>query len=116
MKPESKPPTSPVHDYLEQLRHQFASLKDGDVATYIPEFAKAKPDWFGICLVTASGAVYEVGDSRADTEVECDVLSLKNFDRLGVSYPATKIKPLKNLSLSLCHRLRKANRELSLFD
>src|SRR5213075_2782657 len=30
---------------------------------YIPELAKANPDWFSICLVTTSGAVYEVGDS-----------------------------------------------------
>jgi len=32
------------------------------------------------------------------------------------SFQAIKIKLLKNLNLSLCHRLRKANRELSLFD
>jgi len=63
MKPESKPPTSPVLDYLEQLRREFAAVKDGDVATYIPGLAKANPNWFGICLVTATGTVYEVGDS-----------------------------------------------------
>jgi glutaminase len=64
MKPESTPPSSPVQDYLEKLRREFADVKDGDVATYIPGLAKANPDSFGICLVTASGAVYEVGDSR----------------------------------------------------
>ena len=64
MKPEAKPPTSPIQDYLEKLRHEFAAVKDGAVATYIPGLAKANPDWFGICLVTAAGAVYEVGDSR----------------------------------------------------
>ena len=52
----------------------------------------------------------------ADTDVECDVLSLENFERLGVCHPSPKIKLLKNLTLSLCRRLRKANRELSLFD
>jgi glutaminase len=56
--------TSPVTDYLERLHHEFAQVKDGRVATYIPELAKANPDWFGICLVTTGGAVYEVGDSR----------------------------------------------------
>jgi hypothetical protein len=45
----------------------------------------------------------------------CDELSLENFDRMGVSHPATKIKLLKNLNLSLCHCLHKASRELSLF-
>src|SRR5260221_3159146 len=56
--------TSPVMGYLEQLHRACAGITEGRVATYIPELAKANPDWFGICLVTASGAIYEVGDSR----------------------------------------------------
>src|ERR1043166_2382278 len=56
--------SSPVLDYLEQLHRQFKGLTEGRVATYIPELAKANPDWFGICLVTASGSIYEVGNSR----------------------------------------------------
>jgi len=56
--------SSPVLDYLEQLHREFAGVSDGKVATYIPELAKANPDWFGICLVTANGTTYEVGDSR----------------------------------------------------
>jgi len=52
----------------------------------------------------------------ADTDTECDMLSQADFDQLGVLHPATKIKLLKNLTLNLSHRLRKANRELSLFD
>ena len=51
-------------DYLEHLHREFAGVKEGKVATYIPELAKANPDWFGICLVTANGTAYEVGDSR----------------------------------------------------
>jgi glutaminase len=38
-------------------------MREGEVATYIPELAKADPDWFGICLVTTGGQVYEAGDS-----------------------------------------------------
>ncbi len=49
--------------YLEQLHREFGTVTDGKVATYIPELAKANPDWFGICLVTTNGTVYEVGDS-----------------------------------------------------
>ncbi|HEU0038418.1 MAG TPA: glutaminase [Verrucomicrobiae bacterium] len=56
--------SSPIADYLQQLHHEFAGLGDGKVATYIPELAKADAKWFGICLVTATGHVYEVGDSR----------------------------------------------------
>src|SRR5437773_2057984 len=56
--------SSPVIDYLEHLHRNHAGVTEGKVATYIPELAKAKPDWFGICLVTSNGVVYEVGDSR----------------------------------------------------
>ena len=56
--------TSPIQDYLQELHARCAHLREGQVATYIPELAKANPDWFGICLVTAGGHIYEVGDSR----------------------------------------------------
>lgn len=56
--------SSPVLDYLGQLHREFAGVTDGKVATYIPELAKADPNWFGICLVTATGHVYEAGDSQ----------------------------------------------------
>ncbi|MEA3211930.1 MAG: glutaminase [Chthoniobacter sp.] len=55
---------SPILDRLEELHRELAGATEGDVATYIPELAKADPRWFGICLVTANGAVYETGDSR----------------------------------------------------
>jgi glutaminase len=54
---------SPVTDYLRHLHRVHAEIREGKVATYIPELAKADPNWFGICLVTASGAVYEAGDT-----------------------------------------------------
>ena len=52
----------------------------------------------------------------ADSEVECHLLKLEDFERLGLTHPAIKIKLLENLSLSLSRKLRKANRELSVFD
>ena len=52
----------------------------------------------------------------ADSEMVCDVLTLRDFDQLGESQPALKIKLLENLSLCLCRRLRTANRKLSVFD
>ncbi|MEY4385158.1 MAG: hypothetical protein RLY20_441 [Verrucomicrobiota bacterium] len=54
---------SPLSDYLQQLHQECAADNSGEVATYIPELGKANPDWFGIALVTATGAVYEVGDT-----------------------------------------------------
>jgi glutaminase len=62
--------TSPVLDFLQELHEKFAGLEDGKVATYIPELAKANPNWFGICLVTSGGSVYEVGDSRQEFTIQ----------------------------------------------
>ena len=61
---------SPILDYLRDLHARHTSLRDGQVATYIPELAKANPEWFGICLVTTEGHVYEVGDSRQNFTIQ----------------------------------------------
>src|SRR5678810_1157998 len=55
---------SPIQSYLERLHKRHAGLQTGEVATYIPELGKADPNWFGICLATTDGQVYEVGHSR----------------------------------------------------
>ncbi len=39
------------------------------MATYIPELGPADPGWFGICVVTADGHVYEVGDTDLDVTI-----------------------------------------------
>ncbi|MEO1183117.1 MAG: glutaminase A, partial [Cyanobacteria bacterium J06636_28] len=44
--------TSPFRNYLTELHETFQAIKDGTVADYIPELALAKPEWFGICVVT----------------------------------------------------------------
>ncbi|MGE0367324.1 MAG: glutaminase A [Candidatus Dadabacteria bacterium] len=56
--------TSPIQDYLERLHLKCSKLREGQVATYIPELSKADPDWFGISVATTDGRVYEVGDTR----------------------------------------------------
>ena len=50
----------------------------------------------------------------AEGQASCDVLSLENLESLGESHPRIKMRLLENLSLSLCAKLRKANREISL--
>jgi glutaminase len=54
--------TSPFRNYLHDLHEKYRSLNEGVVADYIPELALAKPEWFGICVVTPEGQVFEVGD------------------------------------------------------
>lgn len=55
---------SSIGAYLKELHARHAALQSGDIATYIPELAKADPRWFGIALATMDGHVHEVGDSR----------------------------------------------------
>lgn len=56
-------PGLPINQVLQEMHRRFADLHEGEVATYIPELAKANPDWFAICLVTPGGQVYEIGDT-----------------------------------------------------
>ncbi|MBD2002280.1 MULTISPECIES: glutaminase A [Cyanophyceae] len=54
---------SPIlQNFLNELHLKYKSMRDGLLANYIPELAKANPDWFGICIATVDGQIYEVGD------------------------------------------------------
>jgi glutaminase len=55
---------SPIQDLLDELLARFRGLDDGQVADYIPELGLADPNWFGICIATRDGFVYEAGDCR----------------------------------------------------
>lgn len=55
---------SPISQILKNLHERYASFREGKVADYIPELSKANPDWFGICIATRDGHLYEVGDTR----------------------------------------------------
>ncbi|HEV2694205.1 MAG TPA: cyclic nucleotide-binding domain-containing protein, partial [Verrucomicrobiae bacterium] len=55
-------------------------------------------------------------DIVADTDVECYLLKLEDFQTFGRTHPALKIKLLEQLCLDLTGKLRKANREMSVFE
>jgi glutaminase len=55
---------SPLRGFLRELHAKYQPLRDGTLADYIPELTKANPDWFGICVVSAGGQVFEVGDAE----------------------------------------------------
>ena len=61
---------SPIEDFLKEVHQNCVADDSGQVATYIPELAKADPDWFGICLVTANGSVYEIGETRQEFTIQ----------------------------------------------
>lgn len=55
---------SPIQEYLQQLHARYIHDTSGHVADYIPELSKADPNWFGICIATRDGHVYEIGETR----------------------------------------------------
>ncbi len=55
---------APVAAYLQRLHERYATVTEGEVASYIPELSGADPNWFGIVVATADGTVYEVGDTH----------------------------------------------------
>ncbi|MDB9375654.1 glutaminase A [Nodularia sphaerocarpa] len=62
--------TSPFRNYLHDLHAKYCSLNEGVVADYIPELALAQPEWFGICVVTQDGHIFEVGDSDQEFTIQ----------------------------------------------
>ena len=51
----------------------------------------------------------------AETDVECHVLGLENFDRLSETHPQLKITLLRNMATGLAGHLRRVNRAVSVF-
>jgi glutaminase len=51
-------------NYLEALYYDYIPVRNGEVASYIPELLKADPEWLGIAVITVDGHVYQVGDSK----------------------------------------------------
>jgi len=60
---QTKSVASPFRTYLNALHQRFASVNDGTPADYIPELARANPDWFGISVVTVDGKTFNAGDA-----------------------------------------------------
>ncbi len=54
-------PRGPIEGLLDEVWREVAVLDDGDIATYIPELAKADPSTCGISLATLDGQVYDAG-------------------------------------------------------
>jgi glutaminase len=55
---------SPLQEYLQELCTELTSLRDGEVASYIPELSHSHPEWFGIAIATVDGHVYQAGDTQ----------------------------------------------------
>jgi glutaminase len=61
---------SELQALVDDVYEKYAVLRDGAVATYIPELSKADPDTFGVCVATADGQVYEAGNCDAPFTIQ----------------------------------------------
>jgi glutaminase len=59
-----KSAAAPARDVLRELHDKYAPDMSGKVADYIPELARAKPEWFGISIVTVGGQTFDVGQAE----------------------------------------------------
>ncbi len=55
---------SSFRETLQELHQRLSQVETGTIATYIPELAVANPRWFGLCVATTDGLLFEAGDSR----------------------------------------------------
>ena len=60
----------PLATYLQELYARHVDCTAGEVASYIPELAKADPSAFGIAIATTDGRVYTVGDCEAPFSIQ----------------------------------------------
>ena len=61
---------SHIEDIVQSVYEKYKSVHAGEVATYIPELGKAKPDDFGICLATVDGQVLTAGDWEREFTIQ----------------------------------------------
>ncbi|UPT61862.1 MAG: glutaminase A [Hyphomonadaceae bacterium JAD_PAG50586_4] len=54
---------SPIRAYLNDLLNDVRQIEGGEVATYIPELAKANPASLAIAITALDGKTYAVGDA-----------------------------------------------------
>lgn len=91
---------------LESIYQAARPLNQGQVAHYIPELAKANPDWFGVVIVTTEGEVIQHGDAerlftvQSLSKVLTYALALQDngrekvFERVGVEPTGTSFNSI----------------------
>src|SRR5229473_7877485 len=64
------PNLSHVQEIIQDVHEKYKDIHEGEVATYIPELARANPDHFGICLATVDGQVFSAGDWQEEFTIQ----------------------------------------------
>ncbi|XP_071991115.1 glutaminase liver isoform, mitochondrial isoform X4 [Engystomops pustulosus] len=74
---------------INRLYENIRSIKEGEVANYIPQLAKVSPDHWGVSLCTVDGQRYSVGDTDVPLCLQSCVKPLKYaiaVNDLGTNY------------------------------
>lgn len=64
------PSSTEIQKAIEKAHAQFAAVKTGANANYIPYLAKINPELFGIAVVTARGDCFSIGDADTPFAIE----------------------------------------------
>lgn len=78
---------SQIQDIIDSIYEKYKNVDDGEVATYIPELGKANPADFAICVATADGRIFRVGDYDKEYTIQsmCKPLAfLMALEQYGV--------------------------------
>ena len=62
--------TAHIEGIIQEVYEKYKPIDDGEVATYIPELAKANPEHFGICLVSVDGHIFTAGDWQQEFTIQ----------------------------------------------
>lgn len=60
----------PLVTYLQELYERHLDCTAGEVASYIPELARANAASFGIAIATTDGRVYTIGDADEEFSIQ----------------------------------------------
>lgn len=61
---------SHVQEVIEDVYEKYKDIEEGEVASYIPELARANPQHFGIAMVTVDGQRFSAGDSQHEFTIQ----------------------------------------------
>jgi glutaminase len=64
------PEWSEVESLVEAAYRRCKSDTEGVVADYIPELAKADPDWFAVCVAEVDGSMHTAGDVDIEFSIQ----------------------------------------------
>ncbi len=61
---------SHVQEVIDDVYEKYKDIEEGELASYIPELAKANPQHFGIAMVTVDGQRFSAGDSQHEFTIQ----------------------------------------------